>query len=328
LKKALVTGGAGFVGRHLIHRLLAEGYDVHCVDNLLDGTGAIHPKNWPLFSPYDYRNFQFFEEDCRDYFKRVKDTDFDYAFHLAAVVGGRMTIENRPIAVADDLSIDSEYWQWAAKTHPKKTVCFSSSAAYPVKFQQEKDYILLKEEMIDFDKDLGCPDMSYGWAKLTHEYLGKLAYQKHGLRSVTYRPFSGYGEDQHEFYPFPGICLRALTNENKSLLKVWGTGDQMRDFIHIQDCVDGIMATVDKIDNAEALNLSSGKYTSFKELARMIAKECGYNPDVQGMSDKPAGVFARGGDTAKQKAFGFSPRISLEQGIARAIEHLSKRRQK
>jgi len=68
--------------------------------------------------------------------------------------------------------------------------------------------VLLKEDMISFEGDIGMPDMTYGWAKLTNEYLAQLAYQKHGLKSVCYRPFSGYGEDQDDAYPFPSICRR------------------------------------------------------------------------------------------------------------------------
>ena len=80
------------------------------------------------------------------FFKRVRDTDYEYAAHLAAMVWGRAMIENKPIAVADDLSIDAEYWQWATVAKPAKTLCFSSSAAYPIKYQREDDYVLLQEE--------------------------------------------------------------------------------------------------------------------------------------------------------------------------------------
>ena len=110
------------------------------------------------------------------------------------MVGGREMIENNPIAVADDLSIDSHFWQWAVKNMPKKVIQFSSSACYPVEFQTKNNYFLLKENMIDFNKHIGTPDLTYGWAKLTSEYLGKIAFEKNGLKSVCYRP-SGYGED-------------------------------------------------------------------------------------------------------------------------------------
>jgi GDP-L-fucose synthase len=325
MRKILITGAAGFVGRHITKRFLDFGDQIHSVDSIVPYTGGIDPKRgWPLFNPFDYSNFYFFKEDCRDYFRRVLDDDFDYCFHLAAMVGGRLMIENNPLAVADDLSIDSSYWQWAVKARPKKSVCFSSSAAYPIKFQQKDNYLLLAEDMIDLNGDIGMPDMSYGWAKLTHEYLAKLAFQKHGLKSVTYRPFSGYGEDQDDAYPFPSICKRAMARIGEAVLTVWGTGDQMRDFIHIEDCVDGILQTMDMIDNAGPINLSTGIYTSFKELARMAAEVCGYSPKVVGLSDKPAGVFARAGDTKKQKDLGFNYKLDFKTGIKQAIKYYSK----
>lgn len=320
MRKILVTGGAGFVGRHVVRRFLEAGDEVHCVDNIAPLTGAVDPEaEWPLFDPTDYDNFHFYREDCRAYFNRVKDDDFDYAFHLAAIVGGREVIENNPLAVADDLSIDAQYWQWAAETHPGKTICFSSSAAYPIKYQRREDYVLLREDMIRFDDDIGMPDLTYGWSKLTHEYLARLAYERHGLKSVCYRPFSGYGEDQADTYPFPSICKRAIRNRGADTLNVWGTGEQMRDFIHIEDCVDGVLQTMDQVDDGEAVNLSTGIYTNFKQFARMAAEACGYHPEVVGLSDKPSGVFARGGDTTKQRGLGFTAQTDFRTGIERAI---------
>lgn len=322
MRKILITGAAGFVGRHFTRRFLDAGDEVHAVDSLVPHTGAIDPyHNWPLFNPLDYSNFHWYKQDCRDFFKRVTDNDFDYCFHLAAMVGGRLMIENKPLVVAEDLAIDASYWQWAAETKPAKTICFSSSAVYPIKYQREKDYQLLREDMVRLDDNIGMPDMSYGWAKLTHEYLAHLAFEKHGLKSVIYRPFSGYGEDQDDSYPFPSICKRAIANKNKPTLNVWGTGNQMRDFIHIEDCVDCVLQTMDKMENTDALNLSTGIYTSFKEFARLAAEICGYNPEVIGLSDKPAGVFARGGDTIKQKELGFQYKIDFRSGISKAIEY-------
>ena len=326
MKKILITGGAGFVGRRFCKRFLDEGHEVHCVDPIAADTGGLDPENaWPLYSPGDYPGFHFFREDCRDWFERPGNDDFDYALHLAAMVGGRAMIENKPLAVADDLSIDAEYWQWAERAKPAKTLCFSSSAAYPISLQREEAYQLLREDMISFDSDIGMPDMSYGWAKLTCEYLARLAYEKHGLKSVCYRPFSGYGEDQDDTYPFPSIAKRAIAQAGQPILTVWGTGDQMRDFIHIEDCVEGVMKTMDSIDDGDALNLSTGIYTSFKQYARMAANAVGYDPEVVGLSQQPSGVFARGGDTAKQKSCGFEARIPFADGISMMLEYLAAR---
>jgi GDP-L-fucose synthase len=98
----------------------------------------------------------------------------------------------------------------------------------------------------------------------------------------------------------------------------------MRDFIHIEDCVDGILQMMPLIDKADAINLSTGIFTSFKEFAELAADVCGYRPQVVGLSDKPSGVFARAGDTNKQKKLGFNHKIDFRTGVRRAIEYYSR----
>ncbi len=318
--RALVTGGSGFVGRHLCRRLLAGGYEVVCVDPIVPYTGGIHPSNWPLFSPNDNARFQFVQQDCREYFQNTNE-QFDYVFHLAAIVGGRLMIENDPLGVATDLAIDASLWNWVTKVRPGKVVYFSSSAAYPVRFQRKEAFQLLIEDMITFSEDIGMPDLTYGWSKLTGEYLARLAYEKYEIRSVVYRPFSGYGEDQDLSYPFPAICQRIIDDKGKDEVFVWGTGQQMRDFIYIEDCVTGILDTIDRIDNADAVNLSTGLLTSFRELASTAANIFGYDPRIVGLSEKPEGVFARGGDTKKQRDLGFQATTSLKTGIQRCLDY-------
>jgi len=326
MKKILITGGAGFVGRRFVKYFLDKGYQVIVVDNIAPLTGGIDPKNgWPLFNPYDYKNFKFYNEDCRLWFNRFKDKEIDYSLHLAAMVGGREIIENNPLAVADDLSIDSHYWQWAKLNKPKKTLCFSSSACYPINLQKKNNYRLLKEQDVNFSKDISVPDLTYGWAKLTSEYLAKIAYEKHGLKSVCYRPFSGYGEDQDLNYPFPSICKRILQNKDKKKFTVWGSGNQMRDFIHIDDCVYGVIKSMNNINNGDPLNLSNGIFLNFKDFAKITAKITGYNPKVVGTTNKPEGVFARAGDTTKQKQFGIKYKITLENGIKKSLKFLDNR---
>jgi nucleoside-diphosphate-sugar epimerase len=318
--KVLLTGGAGFMGRHIAKRFLEAGDEVHIVDNIVAYTGGIDPgKGWPLFDPRDYPNFHFYREDCRAWFARVTDKEFDYVFHLAAVGGGRLMIEENPLAVADDLSIDASYWQWAKVARPQKTVCFSSSAAYPVKLQRPKTYVLLKEDMISFDDHIGMPDMTFGWAKLTCEYLARLAWQKHELRSVCFRPFACYGVDQDDVYPFPNIIKQVLSQRDKGVVQVWGSGTQMRDFIHIEDCIDGLLMTMDQIDDGNALNLSTGVLTSLSDLAHTAADIAGYDPVIKGTAGKPEGVHARGGDTTKQNELGFEYKIGFRAGIENAL---------
>ncbi|WP_163269546.1 NAD-dependent epimerase/dehydratase family protein [Chelativorans alearense] len=318
MARALVTGGAGFAGRHLCMKLLSEGFDVVCVDSLVADTGALHPDQWPT-SPKSA--FSFLHEDCRQFFNRFQ-TRFDYVFHFAAIVGGRIKLETEALYVAEDLAIDAAMWRWAARTRPGCVIYLSSSAAYPLSLQRAEVHQKLSEDMIDFRKALGVPDLSYGWAKLTGEYLMKLYVERYGGRAVAYRPFSGYGEDQDLAYPFPAICKRLLKAEGAEEVFVWGSGHQCRDFIHISDCANFIWKTVDRLPNGASLNLSTGIATSFIDFAGIVCKQIGWSPKISGMTDKPEGAFFRCGDTALQSSFGLAPAIDLTEGIARVLDHL------
>jgi nucleoside-diphosphate-sugar epimerase len=169
-KSVLITGGGGFVGRHFSNRFCKLGWDVIIIDNLI-AAGSLEPKYWPKhLQCSSSSSIVFYKMDCRTYFKECTNTKFDLLIHLAAVVGGRAIIEGQPLIVADDLSIDAAAFQWALKTNISSMIYFSSSAAYPIKKQTNIAHQILTESMIDVtnpNQDLGFPDLSYGWAKLT-----------------------------------------------------------------------------------------------------------------------------------------------------------------
>ena len=116
----------------------------------------------------------------------------NWIVHLAAVVGGRLTIDGNPLKVATDLAIDATFFNWVVKHRPfpRKVLFFSSSAAYPIAEQSQHHHRPLSEQLIDFNGYLGVPDMTYGWAKLTGEFLARHAVETYGLDVVIYRPFS------------------------------------------------------------------------------------------------------------------------------------------
>jgi GDP-L-fucose synthase len=315
--RVLITGGCGFVGRHFIEKLQSIASEILVVDSLIEGGGGLESEKW-YFQPRS--NVQIVKLDCRDFF-RENNGYFDLAIHLAAVVGGRLTIERNPLAVADDLAIDANFWKWAIANKPGHVISFSSSAAYPVILQNEANRSL-REEDIDFENSIGIPDLTYGWAKLTNEYIGQLAARMYGLNVSSYRPFSGYGPDQSLSYPFPSICLRAIQNIGSETFEVWGSGLQQRDFIHIDDIVDAVLTTYPKITDGSAINLSSGKGTSFMELASLACNQLGYDPIVRGQTNMPEGVFSRIGDNTYLQKLGWKPSIGLKEGIAECIRYL------
>lgn len=279
--KILITGHKGFVGRYFMRAL--EGNDILGVD-IKDGY------------------------DCRTYFKS-SDTQYDLVIHLAAIVGGRETIEGRPLAVADNFSIDSEFFQWCLKTKPKKVVYFSSSAAYPIRYQVEGNERKLREDM-QFDP-INTPDMTYGWSKLVGEYLASFVENVY-----IFRPFSGYGSDQDLTYPFPMYIQKALAASDT--FEVWGSGKQTRDFIHIEDIVQAVLVAIEDKPQGPT-NLGWGRKTSFLDLAQMCMDATGVQKEIVTRPDKPVGCMHRVSDNTKMLTF-YTPRISLEDGIERALK--------
>lgn len=286
--KILITGDEGFVGREF-HRQLDDGrHDIVGVD-LKSG------------------------RDCRDWFK-TDDSHFDLVVHLAAVVGGRMKIDGAPLEVATDLAIDSDMFQWAMRVRPTRIVYFSSSAAYPVDIQTREFHHAQREQDIDLD-DVGTPDQTYGWSKLTGEILASHA-EAAGLRVHVFRPFSGYGGDQDLDYPFPSFIARALRRDDP--FEIWGDGTQQRDFIHMRDVVGAVLEAV-RQDIPGPTNLGWSRPTSFNELAQMVCDAAGYSPQFEHLPSRPVGCWYRVSDSSKMHEF-YRPKISLEEGIRLALD--------
>jgi nucleoside-diphosphate-sugar epimerase len=284
--KILITGGSGFIGKSFANKL--KDHDLTLID-IKEGI------------------------DCRDFFKTNTES-FDLIIHCAAIVGGRKTIDGSPLDVASNISVDIELFQWAIRTKQKRIVYFSSSAAYPTKLQTHNKSIKMKEEYIDFN-DLDFPDMTYGWSKLTGEYMSRFA-KENGVIVHTFRPFSGYGPGQSLDYPFPSLIKRAI-NKDKEFV-IWGDGEQVRDFIHIEDIMDAVLFSVDN-DIVGPVNLGTGIPTSFTNLATQICNAVNHKPEYKYLIDKPVGVEYRVADISNMQNF-YTPKISLTEGITSMIK--------
>lgn len=344
MKTHLISGGCGFVGRNMVKRLYQTTSDrILFIDDLSIGT---HPSTWldiPLkrniigLEVYgDDERLLFLKEDFRNVLHNLNEdpswlsTRFGIAvdhfadvFHFAAIVGGRAKIDGDPIQVALDLSIDAEFFYWISRHKPERVLYPSSSAAYPVNLQTEANALQLKETDIDFN-NMGQPDMTYGWTKLTGEFLAKITAKHYGVNITCIRPFSGYGEDQDYSYPTPAIARRAVLKENP--FEVWGTGHQGRDFVHIDDILDCIAVAMDKIHDGTAINIGMGKLTSFRELIHIFCGFAGYTPEIKPLLDKPVGVHSRycNMDWVKEN-LGWEAKISIEEGMRRVYDAVLER---
>jgi nucleoside-diphosphate-sugar epimerase len=285
--RVFLSGHKGFVGRHLHAALKARGDDVTGID-LVDG------------------------DDALDFF-RTDETSFEVAFHCAALVGGRASIDGSPLGVATNLALDAWYFRWLIRTGTPRAVYFSSSAAYPVELQQPGPIHRLVETDIDLDNPR-LPDASYGLAKVTGERLVRYA-EAEGCRVHVLRPMSGYGEDQADCYPFPAFIRRA--REKQDPFEIWGDGSSTRDWIHIDDLVGATLAAVDQ-DAVGPINVGWGRATSFDELAGLVTSTAGYQPELKHLATAPQGVHHRVCDP-KRMLDVYQPRIELEEGIRRAL---------
>lgn len=339
MRTHLVTGGCGFVGRNMVNRLYKTTQDrIIFIDDLSVGT---HPDTW-LDLPktktvedgefygennrllFINRDFRFLLRDVignDTYFQKRYKIDFDKltdVFHFAAIVGGRAKIDGDPMMVALDLSIDAEFFYWICRYKPTRVLYPSSSAAYPVNLQTDSHAVALKESDIDFN-NMGQPDMTYGWSKLTGEYLAHIAAKYYDVKVTCIRPFSGYGEDQDLTYPVPAIARRAALKENP--FEVWGSGKQGRDFVHIDDVLDCTLLAMDKITDGTAINIGQGRLTSFLEIIDIFTDFAGYKPEIKPLLDKPVGVHSRycNMDFVK-KTLGWEPQISIREGMRRVYE--------
>lgn len=285
--RALVTGSEGFIGRHIHAALRALGRPISGID-LKRGA------------------------DCLDFFLD-NYSQFDVVFHCAAYVNGRESIEGRPAFLgAYNLQLDAAMWQWALKTCPGRVVYFSSSAAYPRIFQTPPYGNVAMEEWHGSCE--GPRDATYGETKRMGELLAA-EVRKAGVPVTVVRPFSGYGEDQDECYPFPAMIARAKRGDDP--FAVWGDGRQVRDFVHVDDIVGAVLALVEaSVDGP--VNIGTGVGTSMDDLARLCMETAGYEAPIYHLSDKPSGVRYRVADTKLLRNY-YEPKVTLGEGVRRAL---------
>lgn len=290
---ALVTGSAGFIGRHAATALEAAGYSVNLVD-LVTGRDAL------------------------DVFKRAADVvvPYDVVVHCAAVVGGRTMIDGDPATLAAvDLELDAALWRYVLRRPPRRRLIYwSSSAAYPTRWQMHGRRHLEEKDLDPLHEVQFAPDQTYGLVKLVGERMA-IEARAAGVPVTVLRPFSGYGTDQDLDYPFPSFIDRAVRRLDPFI--VWGDGRQVRDFVHVDDIVATMMSCID-LDVDGPLNVCTGRGVSMIDLALMVTEAAGYMPAIEPQPGRPVGVRHRVGSTYRLDDVR-RPQVSLEEGIGRAL---------
>jgi len=316
-KKILVTGGASFIGSHLVDKLVRGGASVTVVDDLSSG------KKENLELSMD--KITFIEGDLRMQSVANETTkDKDIVFHLANVHGGRGFIETHPGELVQNFLIDGNVFYYAHRNKVDR-ICYTSSAcAYPTSLQTadpEKQVRYLSEEMADPFKEGGAlADGEYGWAKFMGEMALKAYNKQFGVKGVSCRLFTVYGPRENESHAIIAFISRALLKQDPYV--IWGTGQQDRNFTFVDDIVDGLMLAAERITDCRAINIGTDEITKIVDAARTVCAIVGHQPSEFFFdASKPEGVHARAASIENQKKWlGWKPTTSFAAGIQKTIE--------
>jgi nucleoside-diphosphate-sugar epimerase len=315
--KVLVTGGASFIGSHLTDKLVTLGAAVRVADDLSSG------RMENLHQSIGKIDFQ--QGDLRDRnFARAVAKDRAVVFHLAACHGGRGFIDTHPADCASNLVLDGIVFDEAWRAGVGR-VCFASSACvYPVQRQQvpvDGKTVLLKEEWADpFREGCASSDGEYGWAKLMGEMTLHAYWKQYGLKSVSCRLFTAYGERENETHAVIALIAKAFIKMDP--YEIWGDGQQDRNFTYVGDIVDGMIRAAERIDDASPVNVGTAEHIKIIDLVHRIFDRIGFAPkSLHFDTTKPVGVYSRAADlTRARERLGWEPAFSVDEGLRRTID--------
>jgi len=316
--RVLVTGGAGFIGSHLVRRLIDERRKVVVADdfsrgsvrNLLDlGVRMECPK-----------------VDLRDYGRALEVVEgAGVVYHLAARVGSVEYLHSSELAelraLQDNLVIDANVFRACVEAGVKKVIYASSVSVYPIDVQQKPGVVLSEDDLGYYN-----PDGGYGWAKLLGEMqLGWMKSMDVGIARI----FNVYGECEpldETAHVIPALMRKAILYPEEGFV-VWGDGNQSRCLIYVSDCVEALTRLEKKASSSPIIvNIGSDQEVSIKTLAENIVRLSGKDIEMVFDPAKPTGPVSRTADISKAKALlGWQPRVSLVEGLRRTYLWAEKR---
>lgn len=320
-KSALVLGGGGFIGSHLVKRLKYEGYFVRAVD-----------LKYPEFSTTEADDFII--GDLRDpqlvsvvmWSPNQSSTDgsgaFDEVYQLAADMGGAgfvFTGENDSDIMHNSAMINLNVAYTAVTHHIKKIFYSSSACMYPERNQLDPNNLNLKED----SAYPAAPDSEYGWEKLFSERLYLAFKRNHGLDVRIARFHNIFGPEgtwQGGREKAPAAICRKVAHYNNTLpIEIWGDGEQTRSFLYIDECLEGVRRLMQS-DFSGPVNIGSDEMVTINQLVSMASKIANKNVEVKHI-DGPLGVRGRNSDnTLIKEKLGWAPSEKLYDGLEKTYK--------
>jgi UDP-glucose 4-epimerase len=301
LKRALVTGGAGFIGSHIVDALVSDGCQVTVLDNLSTGSdlNLVAVMDQITFYKGDIRDRQMLEKAAQD---------CDVIFHLAAVVSVPQTIED-PVESASINEIGTLHVLETARKKKIRRVIFSSSCAVYGDAPQ-----LPKKESMPLN-----PGSPYAVQKRTAEHYMRLGHELYGLETISLRYFNVYGPRQDPSSPYSGVISifmnKAVGNQSPV---IYGDGKQSRDFIYVTDVVTAnLLAARSAAASGEIINIGTASSVQINQLWDMVCALVGSTIKPRYQPARPGDIYASVASTVRaKKRLGFKIEYPFEKGLA------------
>lgn len=311
-ERVLVTGGASFIGSHLVEDLIERGAHVRIADDFSSG------ERQNLESVAD--DIDILEGNLKQYeFADEATTDIDTVFHLAADHGGRGYISQYPANCATNMALDNIVYEAAAKNGVNRISFASSACTYPTDIQQERQR--LREDMVSFEERGGAyADEVYGWAKLMGERSLQAYNEQYDINTSVVRIFTAYGPRENETHAIIAFMAKAFAEQDP--FQVWGDGEQTRNFTYVKDITRALRLAAENITDGTPVNAGISRYVTMKEAVQIIFDYLDWHPDdIDYLSDKPVGVRHRAANTTRaEELLGWEPQYTVEEGIKETLD--------
>ena len=302
--RILVTGGAGFIGSHLVGKLIERGDEVVCLDNFNDFYDpAIKRKNVSEFAADSL--FTLMEGDILDvaFLDEVFQNSFDVVVHLAAYAGVRPSIENPALYQRVNIEGTLNLLECCRKKNVDRLVFASSSSVYGGR----------KEVPFRETDNVMHPISPYAATKAAGEVLCHTYHHLYGISVHALRFFTVYGPKQR---PEMAIHLFASQMLEDTPVKIYGDVLSSRDYTYITDIIDGLTASIDRCSGFEVINLGGSATTTLGDLVQMIGAGLGVTPQTEQLAAQPGDVPITFADVSKAaKLLNYAPKVPIEKGI-------------
>jgi nucleoside-diphosphate-sugar epimerase len=297
----LVAGAGGFIGGHLVHRLLTEGYEVKAID--VKPLTEWHQRfNDAKNLVVDLRDFEKSERSCKG---------VNQIFNLAAIVGGAIYTERNVTESLLSASININLINSALKHGVEKYFFASSSSVYSG-----------NSPFVEEDIALSSPQLGYGQEKRYSELLLQSVKENLQTRiarfSNVYGPYMTWVEERSHL-PLD-LCRKTILAKESGAMEIYGEGNQIRDFLFVDDCVEGILKIADS-NFSEPINLGYGKGNSVQDLIQIVRGYVDYEFDIRKNTTAPIGHKEKVLDISLLKEVtGWQPTVQLQEGMQKLYQ--------